>query len=192
MVVDDLEHEGLFQEPHQFRAQILFSPIVRLAHMCAEVFDQGVAPYGAKRLPAVILVLGDVEAELAMHEFGEPFHIPLFGILFRRAIDVQRGLHQTVDHVAKIVFQIRPAQDGAPVMVNHLALLVHDVVVLQQLFPDIEVVALDLLLGIGDSPGDHAMFDRDTFFHAELEHQLGDPLGGEDTHQVVFQRQIES
>ena len=77
-------------------------------------------------------------------------------------------------------------------LVNHLTLLVHDVVVLQQLFPDVEVVGLDLLLGVGDGPSDHAVLDRDAFFHAELEHQLGDPLGGENAHQVVFQRQIET
>ena len=77
-------------------------------------------------------------------------------------------------------------------LINHLALLVHDVVIFQQLFPDFEMMGFDLLLGVGDGPGDHAMLDRDTFFHAEFEHQLGDTLGGEDTHQVVFQRQIEA
>ena len=57
-------------------------------------------------------------------------------------------------------------------LIDDLALLVHDVVVLEQLFADLEVVRFDLLLRVGDRPRDHAMLDRDAFFHAELEHEL--------------------
>ena len=96
-----------------------------------------------------------------------------------------------VHHLSQVVCQVFAAQDGPSVLVDHFALLVHDVVVLQQLFADFEIVRFDLLLGVGDGAGNHPVLDRDAFFHAELEHQLRDPFGGEDAHQVVFQRQIE-
>ena len=40
VVVDDLEHEGLLQEPHQFRAQFLFLPFIGVAHLRAKIFQQ--------------------------------------------------------------------------------------------------------------------------------------------------------
>ena len=89
-------------------------------------------------------------------------------------------------------FRFVPPKHGAAVLVDHLALLVHDVVVFEQLFADFEVMRFDLLLRVGDGAGDHAVLDGDAFFHAEFQHQLRDPLGGEDAHQVVFQRQVES
>jgi len=56
---------------------------------------------------------------------------------------------------------------------------------------DIEVVGLDLLLGIFDGAGDHAVGDGLTLFDLEQVHDLGDPFGTEDAQQVVLQRQVE-
>ena len=86
--------------------------------------------------------------------------------------------------------QVVSAQHGPAVTVDDFALLVHDVVIFKQLFSDFEVMRLHLLLGIGDRSGDHAMFDWDAFLHAELEHQLRDPFGREDPHEIVFEGQI--
>ena len=75
-------------------------------------------------------------------------------------------------------------------LVDDFPLLVHDVVVFKQLFADLEVMRFDLLLRVGDRAGDHAVFDGHAFFHAEFEHELGDALGGENAHQIVFKREI--
>jgi len=48
VVVDDLEHEVLFQEAHQVRAQILFSPVIGVAQLRAQVFEQRVASHAAE------------------------------------------------------------------------------------------------------------------------------------------------
>ena len=76
--------------------------------------------------------------------------------------------------------------------VDALALLVHDVVVLEQMFADGEVLRLDLLLRARDGVGHHLVLDGDAFLHAEPLHQAGDAIGAEDAHQVVFERQIEA
>ncbi len=76
--------------------------------------------------------------------------------------------------------------------VDDLALLVHDVVVLEQVFADVEVVGLDLVLGVGDGAGDQAVLDGLALFHAEAGHQSLNALGAEDAQQVVFQRQEEA
>ena len=83
------------------------------------------------------------------------------------------------------------AQHHAAQPVDRLALLVHDVVVLEHVLADVVVVGLDLLLGPLDRPGEHAVLDLLPLLHAQRLHELGDALGGEDAHQVVFQRQEE-
>ena len=84
-------------------------------------------------------------------------------------------------------FEQLPAQ-----RVDRLALLVHHVVVFEQVFAGFEVLAFDAFCAasmrrviIFDSIG-HA------FFHAQPLEQVRHPLLGEDAHQVVFQRQIEA
>ena len=76
--------------------------------------------------------------------------------------------------------------------VDVLALLVHHVVVFEEMLADREVLRFDLLLGALDGARDHAVLDRHALFHAELLHQAGNAIGPEDSHQVVFEREIEA
>src|ERR1019366_7048609 len=78
------------------------------------------------------------------------------------------------------------------IAVDPLALIVHDLVVFEQVLADVEVLFLDLLLGGLDAAADHAALDRLTGLHAEPGQDSRDPFAGEDTHQVVLQRQEES
>ena len=72
------------------------------------------------------------------------------------------------------------------VLIDDFALLVHDVIVFEQLFADLEVVRFDLLLRVCDGARDHPVLDRNAFLHPQLEHELGDAFGREDSHQIVF------
>ena len=85
-----------------------------------------------------------------------------------------------------------PLENLAAQRVDAFTLLVHHVVVLEEVLADGEVLRLDLLLGALDGARHHAVLDRNAFFHAQTLHQAGDPLGPEDAHQVVFERQIEA
>ena len=84
-------------------------------------------------------------------------------------------------------FQQLPAQ-----AVNRLALLVHHIVVFEQVFTGFEVLTFDRLLRCLDAPRDQARFDGDAFFHAQTLQQVRNPLFGEDAHQVIFEREIEA
>ncbi len=77
-------------------------------------------------------------------------------------------------------------------VVDRRALLVHHVVVLEQVLAHAEVLRLDLLLRALDRARHHAVLDRNALFHAEPQHQAADALGAEDPHQVVLQRQVEA
>ena len=76
--------------------------------------------------------------------------------------------------------------------IDGLALLVHHVVVLEQVFARFEVLRFDGLLRGLDAVGDHARLDRHALFHAQALKQRRDPLLGEDAHQVVFKREEEA
>ena len=104
---------------------------------------------------------------------------------------------QSAEQIANIIlqdeillvdsFQQLPAQ-----AVDRLALLVHDVVVLEQVFTGFEVLRFHGLLRGLDAAGDQPRFDRNAFFHAKALEQRANPFLGEDAHQVVFEREIEA
>ena len=104
-----------------------------------------------------------------------------------------RQRHQVLAAVDVLLLgEVDPAfEQFPPQRVDALALLVHDVVVLEQVFADGEVLGFDLLLRPGDGVGHHLVLDRHAFFHAETLHQPGDAVGAEDAHQIVFEREVE-
>jgi hypothetical protein len=83
-------------------------------------------------------------------------------------------------------------QDVFPELVDRLALLVHDVVVFEEVLAGLEVPPLDLLLGPLDGLRNHGVLDRLALLHAEPAHDPLDAVGAEDPHQVVFEREIEA
>ncbi len=101
-----------------------------------------------------------------------------------------------VDHVlanrGNGVVDVGFTQQLVALLVDDLALVVGDIIVFQQLLADIEVAALHLALGLFDRIGHHPVLDRLALFHAQRLHEALDPVGGEDPHQVVFQRQVEA
>ncbi len=76
--------------------------------------------------------------------------------------------------------------------VDRLALLVHHIVVFEQMFAGFEVLRFDGFLRCFDAARDQPRFDGNALFHAETLEQLGDPLLGENAHQVVFERKIKT
>ena len=74
---------------------------------------------------------------------------------------------------------------------DDLALVVGDVVELEQVLADVEVAGLDLLLRLFERLVDPGMDDRLVLLEPEaLEHAV-QLVGPEDAHQVVFERQEE-
>ena len=88
--------------------------------------------------------------------------------------------------------QLAPSRILLAIAVDALALLVHDLVVFEQVFADLEVAFFDLLLGAFDAARDHVAFDGLAFLHAEAGEDVLDPFAGEDSHQVVFEREVEA
>ena len=96
-----------------------------------------------------------------------------------------------VDHAEDRVLGRLAVQEPLAERVDPLPLLVHDLVVFEEVLPGVEVALLDLLLGPLDPPGDHLALDRLALLHPEPGQDVGDPLAGELPHQVVFEREEE-
>ena len=77
-------------------------------------------------------------------------------------------------------------------LVDDLALVVGDVVELQQLLADIEVTLLDLALCGFERAGHHAVLDGLAFGHLEANHDGVEAVAGKDAHQRIFERQVET
>ena len=71
------------------------------------------------------------------------------------------------------------------------ALVVHHIVVFQEVLSNVEIAALDLLLGLLQSLVDPGVDDRLVLLEAELGQHRIHALGAEDAHQIVLQGQIE-
>ena len=67
-------------------------------------------------------------------------------------------------------------QQFAPHAVNFGPLLVHDIVILKEVFTNLKVVSFDLALGIFDGFGNHGVLNRLAFFHTQLRHDAGDTV----------------
>ena len=74
---------------------------------------------------------------------------------------------------------------------DDLALVVHHVVVFEQVLADVEVARLDLLLRLLQRLVDPGMDDRLAFLEAERLQHAVHAVGAEDAHQIVLDRQVE-
>ena len=103
-----------------------------------------------------------------------------------------RALERRLDHPPRLGLELlAPLEREEPQRVDHFALLVHHVVVLQQPLPLLEVLQLDPLLRLPDGAGHQAAGDYLALLGAALVHPARDPVGAEQPHQVVFQREEE-
>ena len=106
---------------------------------------------------------------------------------------IEKSAQNPADIILKNQFALIHAfQQLAAQPVDSLALLVHHVIVFEQVFARFEVLPFNRLLCALDALGNHLRLDRHAFFHAQPLQQRAHPLLGKDAHQVVFKREIES
>ena len=117
-------------------------------------------------------------------------HVPLAGLLADAVV-----LHSVVDHAVRHledgIVNVLTQQHPTALTVNDLALAVHHVVVFQHVLTNLEVPALNTLLGALDLLGEHSRLKGLVVLQTQTIHHCADPLGAEQAHQVVLQRNKE-
>ena len=111
------------------------------------------------------------------------------GLSSRAILDDPR-LDDLLDDVEDRLARVFAVDDVVAEAVQHLALLVHHVVILQRAFADGEIVLFHAALGGFDGAVEPAMHERLALLHPQLLHDVADPSAAEQPHQIVFQRHI--
>src|SRR6266446_8003374 len=89
-----------------------------------------------------------IDAKLAVHLGEKLCGVPLIGVLLARAEGVNEFAGDVFGDAKNVVTLVFSFQRGTPNAVNGLALLVHYVVVFEQVLAGIEVLGLDGFLGV--------------------------------------------
>ena len=196
--IDDLQHDVALDAPQQVGPDhLLFLLVARLDQRPERVADF---------VGALLVELQRFDCSVSRPNTRDTSrvkrgNVPLLevGLLAGEALDlifedVLGKRHQVGARVDDLLLgEVDLALENlAAQRVDALTLLVHHVVVFEEVFADGEVLRLDLLLRTLDGARHHAVLDGNAFFHAEPLHQAGDPLRPEDAHQVVFEREIEA
>ena len=96
-----------------------------------------------------------------------------------------------VHHVHDDVLHVHTLQHLAALAIDDLALLVHDIVILQHGLTGLEVPGLHGGLGLLDGAGEHLALDGHILVDLHALHGGLDPFAAEQAHQVILQGDVE-
>ena len=190
MVVEHLQHHRLLEVAHGLAADLGLLARVGLLERLEDAAAQGLLVELGVLLqpPAQRQAL----AELALDGLLEPGDVPLLLDAVRGDIGAHHRLDHVAAHLADGLRDVIAGEQLVALRVDHLALVVGDVVVLEQVLAHVEVVRLDLALGVLDRLRHPRVLDGLALLHAELLHQRRHAVGGEDAHQAVLEREVEA
>ena len=137
------------------------------------------------------LLLGHAQREVQVDPVGQAADVPVarVGLGMGELLDLLQ--HDLLHDVHESVADVVGMDDVVAEAVHDLALLVHHVVVLERALALLEVVALDALLGGLDGAVEQRVLELLALLEAHALHDLGDALGTEEAHEVVFERDEE-
>ena len=109
-----------------------------------------------------------------------------------RAVSIEERLENAANHLENALFLVHAFEQLTPHAVDGLPLLVHHVVIFEDVFARREVLGFDCFLRGCNAFSDEARLNRHIFFHAEPQHQALHAIAAEDAQQIVLQRQIKA
>src|SRR5262245_3666015 len=109
-------------------------------------------------------------------------------MLVARAVSVHELAGDVFGDAEDVIALVFSFERGAANVVNRFALLVHHVVVFEQVFAGVEVLRFDGFLRVFDATGNETGLDGHAFGHAKTVHESFDAFAAEDAHEVVFER----
>ncbi len=117
--------------------------------------------------------------------------VPLLRVL-RLRVDVDGALDHFVDPAADLLRHVSAVEDPTPLRIDHLALRVHHVVVLENVLAHDEVLLLDLLLRVLDLLREDRRLHRLVVGDLEALHDVLDPVAREQAHELVLAGEVEA
>ena len=96
-------------------------------------------------------------------------------------------LNGAAQHGLDGLLEVLAVQHLAALLVDDLPLGVHHVIVLEHVFPGLEIAGLHLLLCVFNGVGQHFGVDGGVLVHPQLLHHAHDSLRAEQAHDVILQ-----
>src|SRR5258706_1728189 len=133
-----------------------------------------------------------LEVELGLERGFEAGDVPLLLDAFVGNVHAEHVVQHAAAQVGDARRDIARLEHLVPQGIDGPALVVADVVVLEQLLADVEVPRFDFSLRALDRARHHGMLDRLAFGHLQHHHDAVDALAGEDAQQRVLERHVEA
>ena len=184
LAVNNTEENHSFHFSEPVGTDFLFLFVVELAELLVETLLQGfrihvgqILAVKCQRLEAA----GDILQPLV-----HSIEIPFLRILRRNNNRINNLVYKLANHHVKILSQILTEENLLSLSVDDFPLLVHYIVILQDVLSDAEVSSFHLLLGILYLLRNHARLDGFVFLHAQFLNDSLHPLSAEETHEIVL------
>ena len=185
LLIDDAEHDDLLKLAHILLAEHELTVLVALL---GKLFEEFLDLVARERFEFFLFQLALRRIDL-LRILDECVELPLLGIELLVRVLRHLVLDDVLDHREDVLAQVLPAEDLAPLAVDDLALLIHDVVVFEDVLADVKIARFDFFLRVLHRARDDGVLDRLILLHAELIHDARDAVGGKETHEVVFERE---
>ena len=141
LLVDDDHHLVALERAQQVRPELALARGVAVAHRRGHDLVEPLAGGDLRKARG-----RHADVELPVEGLAERGEIPVLGVRVVRRVGVQRGHRDVVDPLRDRVRLALAVEDLPAHPVDDLALLVHHVVVLEQVLADLVVVRLDALM----------------------------------------------
>ena len=139
------------------------------------------------QLAQLVLMPGDFGGRHAQAPqiFGQAVKLPQGGIGIAALVS-DSALDELLDHADDVIVDVLAFQHLTALLIDQLALLVHDVIVLQHVLADFVVAAFHALLGVFDLAGQQLCIQRGILVHAQAGGEHLHPFAAEDAQQIVL------
>src|SRR6266404_1532693 len=139
LAIHNIQNDAAFEPAHQVRRKLLFFVFVFLG----DGFSDGIGKLIVIQRGGIRIGRFGINAEFAVHFSQELRGVPLAGMQLTPAVSIHklaRNIFRDANHVVALVLAL---ERRAANPINRFALLVHYVVVFQQVFARIEVLRFD-------------------------------------------------
>ena len=106
-------------------------------------------------------------------------------------MDTHQIFHHLMPHLRHGLMHILAFHQLNAMLKNHLALIIHHIVIFEQIFPDVEIARLNLGLRPLQRLVDPGMNNRLALFKPQFLQHAIHARGAKNPHQIIFKRQIE-
>ena len=162
--VDHAQHDHALVIAHGFGANQHLLRVIALL----ELGKDGVAHFLAIHLLRLKALSVDIHPEAREDCVLQGFEVPVGFVLFRRTVPLQNIAENPGDVILDDeIFLVESFEQSTAQAIDRFALLVHDVVIFEQMFASFEVLPFDGFLRNFNATRDHARFNGNPFFHSK-------------------------